>query len=142
VQSVDPLETASRVSKTQRIGRSESLLIPVAPGGGWGQVWLDFRRCTPSPNVRMLRRTMQLCRATCSNCRAVQRWTKILEFLYYGCETVINLSGEGPLEMLGSGYGGVLRLQDDPVCERYAASLNSPLDAVLKNCYSVLPLSF
>jgi hypothetical protein len=44
--------------------------------------------------------------------------------------------------MLGSGYGGVLRLQDDPVCGRYAASLSEVVAAFCKNWYSVLSLSF
>jgi len=78
----------------------------------WGQVWLDFER--PSPIMRMLRRTTQLCRDTCSYCPVVQRWTKILEFLYYGYGTVINLSGEGHLEIGGWGYGGVSGLPKIP----------------------------
>ena len=51
--------------------------------------------------------TIQFCRARCSYCPVVQRWTMILEFLYCGCRTVINLSGEGILETDGWGVGGV-----------------------------------
>ena len=61
----------------------------------------------PYLTMRMLRRTVQLCRATCSYCPIVQRWTKILEFLYYGCRTVINLFGEDHLENGGWWVGGV-----------------------------------
>jgi hypothetical protein len=39
----------------------------------------------------------------------VQGWTKILEFLYCGYGTVINLLGEGYLKNGGWGYGGVWR---------------------------------
>jgi hypothetical protein len=42
MQSVDPLGITLRASKTQRTGRSESLLVQVSPGGGWGLVWLEF----------------------------------------------------------------------------------------------------
>ena len=57
--------------------------------------------------MRMLSRSTQLCRLTCSYWPVVQRLTKILGFLYCGCETVINLSGEGHLKNGGWGYGGV-----------------------------------
>ena len=69
-------------------------------GSGLAGLW-------KAPTMRILNRTIQLCRATCSYCPVVQRWTKILEFLYCGCRTVINLTGEGRLENGGWGYGGV-----------------------------------
>ena len=78
-------------------------------GVRWGRFWLDFVR--PTPTMRLLRRTTQLCRATCSYCPDVQRWTWLLEFLYCGHETVINLSWEGHLENGGWGVGGVFRNQ-------------------------------
>ena len=46
----------------------------------------------------MLRRKTQLCRPTCSYCPVVKRLTKILEFLYCGYGTVINLSEDSYLE--------------------------------------------
>ena len=63
---------------------------------------------SPKP---ILRSTIQRCRAICSYCPDVHRWTKILEFLYCGYGTVINLSGQGHHEKGGWGYGGVLRNQ-------------------------------
>ena len=56
--------------------------------------------------MRMLGCTIQLCRTTCSYYPDVQRWTKILGFLYCGYGTVINLFGEDHLENGGWGYGG------------------------------------
>ena len=40
---------------------------------------------------------------------------KILEFLYCGYGTVINLLGEGYLKNGGWGYGGVFRIQKSSV---------------------------
>jgi len=77
-----------------------------------GQVWLDFLKALTT--MQMLRRTTQLCQATCSYCPDVQPWTKILEFLYCGYGTVINLSGEGHLENGGWGVGGVSGLPKLP----------------------------
>jgi hypothetical protein len=50
---------------------------------------------------------LPLCQATSPYCRDVQRWTKILGFLYCGCRTVINLSGGGHLKNEWRRYGGV-----------------------------------
>ena len=67
----------------------------------------------------MLRCTIQLCRATRSYCPDVQRLTKILEFLYCGCRTVINLSGEGHLEIggWGGGWGALVGVGFDTSCK-------------------------
>jgi hypothetical protein len=55
---------------------------------------------------------------------------------------VINLSGEGHLEKLGPGYGGVLEIPNYLVCACGAASLSEVVATVYKNWYSVLSLSF
>ena len=77
--------------------------------GGGGYVGASFGWISegPYPTKRMQRRTIQLGRSPCSYCPNVQRWTKILGFLYYDYRTVINLSAEGHLEKRGWGYGGV-----------------------------------
>ena len=51
----------------------------------------------------------------------VQRWTKILEFLYCGYGTVINLSGEGHLKKLERGTVGCRNCQNYLVCAWGAA---------------------
>jgi len=65
--------------------------------------------------MQMLRGTIKLCRVAYSYCPDVQPWTKILEVLYCGYGTVINLSGEGHLENGGWGYGGVFRIQKSSI---------------------------